>query len=317
MRAPLVIVFCSGLLIGGVLSQLPGPQLAQSQEVAKTRPAADNKEIEGLKASAVEFEKAFNAGDAKAIAAQFTEKAEAVDEDGNVTEGRANIEARFAALFKAYPKAKIAVELSSLRQLSPDVAIEDGYSATTLDPQEPGSRTPYTLVHVKRDGKWLVASVRDFPEEAAEATAHEQLQSLEWLVGHWLDESPEGRVETSCEWSDDGNYLLQEYVVKTRRGAVLKGTQRIAWDPLRRTIRSWTFDHSGAFTETIWTALDGVWLLKVDGVTPDGKSMTATRTVTFIHKDAFQLESTNVVVGNELLPDSSVRVVRRPPQPSK
>ena len=28
----------------------------------------------------------------------------------------------------------------------------------------------------------------------------------------------------------------------------MKGTQRIAWDELRRTIRSWAFNHSGAFT---------------------------------------------------------------------
>ncbi len=155
-------------------------------------------ELDGLKASAAAFEKAYNSGDAKAIAAQFTENAEVVDEDGNAIEGRANIEARFAEIFKENPKARIAVELTSLRQLGPDVAVEDGYSTTTLSPDEPGSRSPYTLVHVKRDDKWLVASVRDFPEESTEAPAHEQLQSLEWLVGHWVDESSDGRVETTC-----------------------------------------------------------------------------------------------------------------------
>ena len=93
-------------------------------------------------------------------------------------------------------------------------------------------------MHLKRDGKWLIASVRDFPAGAAEATAHDQLAQLEWLVGHWLDESPDGRVEPTCQWSDDGNYLLQDYVVKTRRGVTMKGTQRIAWDALQHTVRS-------------------------------------------------------------------------------
>ena len=51
----------------------------------------------------------------------FSEKAEVVDEAGDIVEGRANIEARFAELFKENPKARIAIELTSLRQLSPDV----------------------------------------------------------------------------------------------------------------------------------------------------------------------------------------------------
>ena len=317
MRTQFVMAIFGGLAISLVVSQMSVTRPAQSQEAKGAKKPAEATELDGLKSSAAAFEKAFNAGNAKAIAAQFTEKAEVVDDDGDVVEGRANIEARFAELFKENPKARIEVELTSLRQLSPDVAVEDGYSTTTLSPDEPGSRSPYTLVHVKRDGKWLIASVRDFPEEATEATAHEQLDSLGWLVGHWVDESSEGRVETTCQWSEDGNYLLQDYVVKARRGAVMKGTQRIAWDPLRHTIRSWAFDQSGAFTEATWTPLDDAWILKAEGVTPDGEGVSVTRIVTLINNDSFQIDSTALVVGNELLPDSSVRVVRRPPTPTE
>ncbi len=316
MRTQFVMAVFGGLAIGLALSQVSVPQPAQSQEAKGAKKPVGATELDGLKASAAAFEKAFNAGNAKAIAAQFTENAEVVDDDGNVVQGRANIEARFTELFKENPKARIAVELMSLRQLSPDVAVEDGHSTTTLAPDEPGSRSPYTLVHVKRDGKWLVASVRDFPEESSEATTHEQLQQLEWLVGHWVDESSDGRVETTCQWSEDGNYLLQDYIVKARRGE-MRGTQRIAWDPLRHTIRSWAFDHSGAFTEATWTPIEELWILKVEGVTPDGRGASATRVVTPISGDAFQIDSTNMVVGNELLPDSSVRVVRRPPAPAQ
>ena len=317
MRTQFVMAVLAGLAIGLGLSQMASSPPVQSQESKGAKIPAEVTELDGLKASAAAFEKAYNAGDAKAIAAQFTEKAEVVDEGGNVIEGRANIEARFAELFKMHPKARIAVELMSLKQLSPDVAVEDGYSTTTLSPDEPGSRSPYTLVHVKRDGKWLVASIRDFPREATDATAHEQLQSLEWLVGHWVDESSDGRVETTCQWSEDGNYLLQDYVVKARRGAVMKGTQRIAWDPQRHTIRSWAFDQSGAFTEATWTPLDDAWILKVEGVTPDGQGVSVTRVVTVVGIDSFQIDSTALVVGNELLPDTSVRVVRRPPEPAQ
>lgn len=317
MRTQFVLATLGGLAVGLTLSQMSVPLPAHAREDKPATKTTADTELDGLKASAVEFETAFNAGNAKAIATQFAEDAEAVDEDGNVVKGRADIEARFAKLFKEFPKARIVVELTSLRKLTPEVAVEDGFSATTLNPEEPGSRSPYTVTHVKRDGKWQIAGVRDFPEEVTDATAHEQLQALKWLVGHWVDESSEGRVETTCQWSDDGNYLLQNYAVKMRRGELMQGTQRIAWDPLRRTIRSWAFDQSGAFTEATWTSLEGGWILKADGVTPEGQGVSVTRLITPINNDAFQIESIGLVIGTELLPDTSVRVVRAGPTPAQ
>lgn len=316
MNIKSVLAIVAGLLVGAALSQSALPKVVLSQEKKPaTSPVADPS-LEQLKGSAAEFEKAFNAGDAKGIAAQFIEQAEVVDEDGNLVQGRENIEARFAELFKENPQARIVVEVTSLRQLSQDVAVEDGYSATTLNPDEPASRSPYTLVHLKRDGKWKIASVRDFPEEAIE-TPHDHLLALAWLVGDWVDESRDGRVETHCKWSDDGNYLLQDYVIKPRRGGELRGTQRIGYDALRKTVRAWVFDHSGSFAESTWTPVEGGWVIKANGVTAGGEAASATRMVTIVSNDAFQIDSTNQVLGNEIMPDSSVRVVRRPPAPTK
>lgn len=302
------------------------PEAAKTQPPSKTEAATKKPEAKSaeqaksvtdldlLQSSAKEFEKAFNAGDAKALGALFAEKAEVVDEDGNLVEGRANIEARFAESFKEFPKARTTVEIISLRQLSPDVAVEDGISTVTLEPEGPSSSSPYTLVHLKRDGKWLFASVRDFPAEAEKA-APDHLGQLAWLVGHWIDESRDGRVETTCKWSDDGHYLLQDYIVKPRRGGELRGSQRIGWDPLRRTVRSWVFDNSGGIVESDWTLIEGAWVVKVQGATVDGEAITATRILTPLTDDSYQIDSTNQIFAGELLPDSVVRVVRRPPAP--
>lgn len=317
MRKRFIIGTVAGLLVGLAVSQLSLTRPVQSQESPPTKKLGKDAELDGLKASADAFEKAFNAKDARAIGAQFIENAEAVDEDGNILEGRPAIEARFADLFKESPKARIAVEVTSLRQLGPEVAVEDGFSTTTLDPDQPGSRSPYTIVHIKQGGKWLIASVRDFPEDDAEATAHEQLKVLEWLVGHWVDESPDGRVETTCKWSEDGNYLLQDYVVKSRWGGTMRGTQRIAWDGLRHAIRSWAFDQSGAFTEAYWRHVDDDWIVRAEGVTSDGQSVSVTRIITLSDNDTFQINSTNLVVGYDRLPDNTVRVVRQPPAPAQ
>lgn len=321
MLKKFVVPLSGGLLLGLFLTHVMSPNVVHSQEAgkqnAKTTPGQKEvTDLDHLRASAAEFEKAFNSGNAKALAALFAEKAEVVDENGDLVEGRANIETRFADSFKNFPKARIAVEITSLRQLSPDVAVEDGVSTVTLDPEAPPSRSPYSLVHVKRDGKWLFASVRDYPEEPSD-TPHNHLTQLEFLVGQWIDESQTGRVETVCNWSDDGNYLMQEYVVKTRRGVALRGTQRIGWDPLRRTIRAWVFDHAGGIVESTWTPVEGSWFITAAGTTPDGKAVSANRVVTPLSNDSFQIESTHQFVGGELLPDSSVKVVRRPPAPSK
>lgn len=338
MSKKLMLAAVGGLLIVGGLTQITLPPSAHSQE---TKPAAVKKsppvkaekstkvseakaadkpktdaDLEALQASAKAYETAFNAGNAKELAALFAEKAEVVDEDGNVLEGRANIETRFTELFKSYPKANVIVEVTLLRQLSPDIAVEDGVSTVTLDPEQPTSRSPYSLVHVKRDGKWLFASVRDYPEETT-LTAHDHLLPLAWLVGHWVDESREGRVETTCQWTEDGNYLLQEYVIKTRRGIELRGTQRLGWDPSRRTIRGWVFDNAGGITESTWTEIEGSWIVKAEGTLPDGQAVSATRMITPITADSYQIDSSNQIFGNELLPDTSVRVVRQPPAPAK
>lgn len=306
-----------GIVIALLSAQFPVPLPLHSQEPQREKKGTSAIDQEGLSASAEEFEKAYNAGDAKTIGAQFTSDAQIVDEDDNVVEGRTEIEAVFAQLFKDYPKARIQVELTSLRLIAPTIAIEEGYSTTTLSPDESSSRSPYTIVHIKHDGKWLIARVRDFPAENTTLTAHEQLRSLEWLVGKWVDENADGRVQTNCKWADEGNYLIQEYVVKSRSGGELQGNQRIAWDPLRRTIRSWAFDNSGAFTEAIWTPVDDGWILKTEGVTPDGQGVSVTRRVIQLTSDAYQLNSSDMVVGNQLVPDSTIRVVRVPPDPGQ
>ena len=119
-------------------------------------------DLELFRASATRFENAFNAHNSKAIAAQFLENAEVVDESGQVVQGRALIETRFAESFKNFPQAQIKIEITSVRRLSPEVAVEDGVSTITLDPTEPASRNTYSVVHVKREGQWLFASVKDF-----------------------------------------------------------------------------------------------------------------------------------------------------------
>ena len=177
----------------------------------------DEKAIAGLVAA---FTKAFNAGDAAAAAATFAEDALVVDEQGERTEGRAAIRDQLAASFADNPGSTIAIKVDSLRFLGPDTALEEG--RTTITPAGPAGTpeiTRFTVVYVKKNGQWLQSAVRD--ELAHDLTPHDRLKELEWLVGDWINESQDAVVNTTCKWTDDGNFLVREFTMKTQGQPVL------------------------------------------------------------------------------------------------
>jgi uncharacterized protein (TIGR02246 family) len=260
------------------------------------------------------FAKAYNGGDAKAIAALFLPEGEIVNEQGDVSQGREAIERVFGEVFKAHAKSEIKVSIQSLRFLGPSVAMEDGVTTVIHEPGQPAERSRYTVVHVKQDGAWRMASARDLPDEAA--SAEEELKQLQWLIGDWVDESPSAMVVTSYRWGEGRRSLLSEFKVQIGGRPEMTGTQRIAWDPLLKKVRSWTFDSAGGFAEGVWTRDGDQWTVKSTGITPDGKPASATNVVTRTAKDRMTLRSRDRVVGGEKTPDiEEIPIVRKPPKP--
>jgi len=259
--------------------------------------------------------------DGKAIAAAFTPTGEFIDGDGNVFHGRAAIEAEFAALFKVNPKGNVAITPTELRAIAPGIVVEEG--AVTIGPGDPAASAAvpattvgYTIVHVKQtDGNWLMASVRSKGDEAT--TTHGQLRQLEWIIGDWVEERGDSVVRTSARWSDDKNFILTDFQVQIAGRRALNGTTRIGWDASIARFRSWVFDTTGGHASGLWTRLDDRWVVKLTGVGADGDIGTATNI--FIPGDdgSVTLMSVDRIVGDEAAPDTTVRMVRRPPEPKK
>ncbi len=90
-----------------------------------------------------------------------------IDEDGQRFKGRDAIQKEYEDLFEDNPGLKLSVEINSVRLINATTAIEEGRAAVT--PQPPGDTPPvmthYTAVHVRQDGKWLMADVRDVSVE--------------------------------------------------------------------------------------------------------------------------------------------------------
>jgi uncharacterized protein (TIGR02246 family) len=268
-----------------------------------------------IRANVASFVRAYNAGDAKAVAALFTPDAVIVDKEGNTSEGGAVIEQTFKGLFAAAPQKRLEAFIESIRFLGPDLAVEVGSTKETLAPGEAPEYDRYTVLHVKRDGKWLMALARD--EEGPAPTGHEQLRPLAWLVGEWIDDGGSAVVSSSCRWSEDGNFLLQEFKLQLDGRDAMNVSQRIGWDPLARRIRSWVFDSEGGYGESVWTRDGSAWVIKATAVRPDGTTASATNLLTPSGTDSYVWRSTDRVVADERQPPMEVKVVRKPPQPNQ
>ena len=262
-----------------------------------------------------EYVKAFEAGDAAAIAATFTTDAEIADDDGS-TQGRDAIRERFARYFATNPKSKIEIKVDSLRFLSPEVVIENGHSI--IKPAEgvsKGETTKYSVVYVRQGGKWLQSRLEDDPVD--EQTIPDRLKELEWLVGDWVTESEHAVVSTSVKWSDDRHYLLRHFTITVEGKAAVKGSQRIGWDASRKQFHSWLFDSFGGFGEGTWTRTGDQWMIKTQGVGHDGTTATATQLLTRVGRDHIRWSSFDRTQGGESNPDlDEITLVRKPPAPS-
>ena len=255
--------------------------------------------------------KAFNAADAAALGGMFLETGELVDEQGNVFTGRPEITALFQRFFGRFPQAKLEMAVTSVRPIGDAIAVEEGERRITAGTDGESAQVRYIAVRSRQGDRWPIASYREFTDEPL-PTAGEMLRPLAWLVGDWVDEGPAGRTAMSFRWSDDGNYLLGDYLI-TADGVESKSTQRIGWDAAGGTYRSWTFDSDGGFTVGEWNAVEDGWEVVSDATLPDGTVGSATMKIVPENDDRFLVRSTGRIVGGNPEPDFELTITRRPP----
>jgi uncharacterized protein (TIGR02246 family) len=320
-RPPMLLASLTLACLGAGPADDPTSSQGQRPEAAAVAnnndgSAGRQEDVKALGALVRAFTEAYNKGDAKAVAELFADDAEVTEESGATVRGRAAIARLFAAVFEEEPKATIELAPESLRFLGPDAARETGRSRTTPAGGGAPERARYTVVYVRRGGRWLQDCVHEYSDRSL--TPHERLQELAWLVGDWVDEGDDGVVETSCQWSDDKNYSIRNFTMRISGQPVTGGTQRIGWDPRSEQIKSWVFDHDGGHSEGLWSRFDkNRWVIKADGVLADGKSVSATQSLSYVTKDMARWRSVDRTIGGQAVPDlREVVLVRRPPKPA-
>jgi uncharacterized protein (TIGR02246 family) len=313
----LSLALLAGMGAGGsaVAQPADGAQVTEVIAVVEVEaPAASPELVAKIAQEMAATVKAFNGADAEALAGHFMEGGELIDENGNAYVGKAEITGLFKAFFTKFPKAMMELEVTDVRSLGDSLAIEEGVRRITAEDGAAAAQLRYIAVRDKVGDHWPIASYREFADDPL-PSPQEMLLSLSWLVGDWVDESPEGRTAISYRWSEDGNFMIGDYTLSVGGLPESQSTQRIGWDAVEGTLRSWTFDSDGGFSEGEWTPTEAGWVVKSEAAMPDGTTGSATVTLAPTDEDHFTVRSSDRIVAGADEPEFELKIARRPPRP--
>jgi uncharacterized protein (TIGR02246 family) len=251
---------------------------------------------------------AFNKGDLDALMAIWAPDAEYIDESGKVTKGRDGIAALFKKFLEDNKGTKMALEVTNVRPLKGDVALQDGKSTFTA-PDGSTDQGRFTAVWFKSNGKWQIRSARDLPYAGGDVPgAGGPLKDLQWLIGEW--EGDKGAVVVAARWMLGNAFLAIDYKVKEADGD-LTVHQLVGFDPLTGQLKSWSFDSRGGYGEGLWTRDGTAWIVDIAGVLPDGMVGTAVNVLRRADDQTIVFESRDREIGGQPIPNSEVKLTRK------
>lgn len=272
---------------------------------AQSPPANAGDEKEAIRKSSREYAEAFNKGDAKAIAAMWTENGEYRDEDGEPAVGRAAIEKLHAEFFKANPGVTIELLVKSIRFPSKDLAVEEGLVRQTRGTKEMPTSTSYVAIHVREGGAWKLALSSEAGGDV------NRLENLEWLLGEWTTKTPDGAL-TFAFTKDEKKPVITGTFTKTPTGKEpVAGSVRIAFDPELGTVRSWGFEDDGAHSQGVWSNDGKSWLIEIRGVLGNGTPFSETIVLRRVGKDAITWRAIDRILDGEALADTPILKLTR------
>lgn len=301
-------------LLAGLLLMVGPFAAAAAQEptapAAAQEPAVESADETAIRQIVAAYVEAFNRHDAEALANQWVEDAVYINRmTGEEVVGRKAIAEQFQTVFKETPDLKLAVEIESIRLLSPNVAVEQG-SARLVVAKDAVEEIEYTAVYVRQNKKWLLDRVTD-QAPSTEVTHADHLKVLEWMVGKWVDEDADARIVTECHWAKNQNFLVRSFAVDIGGEVEMSGMQVIGWDPVAKIIRSWTFDSDGGFAEGTWKQHGTAWYVSNKGVLAGGVRGTMVNVIKPLDADSFTWQTIERTMNGEILPNlAEVKVVR-------
>jgi uncharacterized protein (TIGR02246 family) len=269
--------------------------------------AADKAAIDKLLKENIQ---AFNNRDAAAIAANWTSEGEYIRNDGEPVRGRTDVQKGYADFFKTLKgKPTLEVQTDNLRFTSADTAVSEVTLRLKNEQGEVIASSWRNTLLVREDGQWKVALVQEWDRDN---TLDDSLKDLAWLIGTWQMDTKDREVTTTYEWDETKAFIHGKFTVKQGGKVVESGTHIFGKDNAEGGIRSWVFQSDGGFGDGLWTREGKKWTVDFDGVSADGKKLSAT--VIYIHVDAntFTWQSVQQTVDGQPIADTQpIRVTKQ------
>jgi uncharacterized protein (TIGR02246 family) len=287
-----------------VLALAPAPPAARAaQERGQARDAERAGDQAAILRRTQEFLRAVSRGEARDLAAFWTDRGEYARGDDLTIRGRENIEKAYAASLKERESAEVELQSESVRFLADDTALQEGTFLAKRPSAPERARSRFVILYVRVNSQWQIGLLREWPEGPS-------LQDLAWLVGAWSSTSDGVDVRAAFEWTENRKFLRGNFTMKQEDRAV-SGFQILALDPATGSIKAWTFGGDGDLGEAVWTRTEKGWSVKTTGVTSEGDPVIATTLITPIDEDSFTWQSVERTVDGEKQPDvGPVKVVR-------
>jgi len=267
------------------------PGVAQEDVPAnrKTDDAAVRKTLDGLAS-------AFQKGDAKGVAAQWTPDGEYIEDDGATFRGRAELQKAYAEFFTKNPDNVLTVEVNEIRFPSKDNAVVEAHFKLHKGKKRELIVSRCSFLMTREDGKWLIAIAREWPGDGL------SLRDLEFLIGTWEAKRDGVVVSTKYEWAANKNFIRCQFSI-TQDGKTHSGMQMIGKDPAAGGLHVWTFEDNGGIGDTDITRDGKKWIFIATGATAEGKTMAAKNIMTPIDGDSFLWQSVERTVDDVAMPD--------------
>jgi uncharacterized protein (TIGR02246 family) len=296
------------LIVGSTACDIRAQDAGAPAATSPDAPVASADET-AIRAAGQAYAAAMNQGDAKALAEAWTADGDYIDASGQRHKARDLIAEDFGASPTSDRPHRLAVKESTIRMITPDVAVEDGLTETTAESTGAIAVGRFTAIWVKQE-KWLLDCVRE--NGTLPLTDGEQLAPLTWMIGDWIGESGGLTYTLSVRWTDGNHFLVRHFAVREKEQVLVDGTQYVGWDPDRKAIRSWTFDSHGTRSEGDWSFVEGAWVVQNVSTLPDGRT-TSTTSNYKQEPGSLTWTSPETTVEGEVVPARSVRFLHREP----
>lgn len=282
-----------------------------------------------IRAAADSYLAALERGDGTACAALWTPDGDIVDDLGAVLPGRDTVAAAAPATAGA-PRPEVRISDTKIRFLTADVALEDG--TIEIGPAGAALTGRFSATWVRHDGDWKLAALRE--ARAAAPSGPASLEQLAWMVGDWeierkaptadaplaSDAADRPALRLAVKWNDTKTFLERDLAIGPAAGAggpTMTISQRIGWEPLSRSIRSWAFGSDGSHAEGTWHRDGGSWIAHVTTVRPDGSQVGSINIYTYDGKDRCVWRSIPTHVNADHTQPMSATLVRKPGSASR